>query len=342
MKRIADVLYSGNNRQLFERVNVTDLDAGARVIVPDTHAAILIKDGQMMDTLPAGPHNIFESRDGKKTGSINVEVIWISRTYKLKLNWGTASSFSFRDRETDESFSARAYGEYEVKIANPRKFYLELIGSEGSYTAEMLYDRLLGRLLSAIEPAIAREIGERSLTFETMTQNCDSIAAGIMPALSQMLEREYGLTLCSFVIRSIGIPEEDRARILAARRQAADEKKAERELSLREEREEKARLDAISDEERREARAWEREKYMRDKHSEDLAMELETSKAIGWRPQGGQAGRFCPDCGAQLAAGAKFCSGCGKPLASEKKKCPACGRELPPDSRFCFACGSKL
>ncbi len=50
---------------------------------------------------------------------------------------------------------------------------------------------------------------------------------------------------------------------------------------------------------------------------------------------------YCPNCGAQLPAGAKFCMSCGNPL-SVNKKCPKCGAELPAGAKFCLNCGEKV
>ncbi len=51
------------------------------------------------------------------------------------------------------------------------------------------------------------------------------------------------------------------------------------------------------------------------------------------------AGVTCPDCGAQLPAGAKFCGSCGKKLGAS---CPSCGADLMPGAKFCASCGARL
>jgi len=56
-------------------------------------------------------------------------------------------------------------------------------------------------------------------------------------------------------------------------------------------------------------------------------------------------GVICPACGESVAAG-RFCAQCGKELASESAKaaggfCPGCGSPLSADARFCAQCGRK-
>ena len=115
MKNSSILTYQGTNEELFVKLSTDGLDPDARVIVPETHNAILLKDGQMMDTLNSGSHNIFDPKS-KKTQGIFVEVIFMSKTAKLKVNWGTKTQFSFRDTETDVPIKVGAHGEFEVQI----------------------------------------------------------------------------------------------------------------------------------------------------------------------------------------------------------------------------------
>ena len=47
----------------------------------------------------------------------------------------------------------------------------------------------------------------------------------------------------------------------------------------------------------------------------------------------------CPSCGATTADGARFCPNCGAELAA---RCAACGEALPADAAFCPACGQAV
>jgi hypothetical protein len=49
----------------------------------------------------------------------------------------------------------------------------------------------------------------------------------------------------------------------------------------------------------------------------------------------------CPNCGAQVAAGAKFCAECGTKV-QRKQFCPECGVEAAPGAKFCAECGTRL
>ena len=58
----------------------------------------------------------------------------------------------------------------------------------------------------------------------------------------------------------------------------------------------------------------------------------------------------CPNCHAQVPAGAAFCDNCGTRLAATPRPpvagglttCPRCGHAVQPDDTFCGNCGSPL
>jgi len=49
--------------------------------------------------------------------------------------------------------------------------------------------------------------------------------------------------------------------------------------------------------------------------------------------------QVCPQCQAQVPAGAKFCNNCGAKLITV---CPKCGANVRPGSKFCSECGHAL
>jgi membrane protease subunit (stomatin/prohibitin family) len=57
-------------------------------------------------------------------------------------------------------------------------------------------------------------------------------------------------------------------------------------------------------------------------------------------PPAPAAGTVCSACGAQIAAGAKFCPECGAKQATESF-CTSCGKPIPAGTKFCPECGAK-
>lgn len=217
-KDLQVIKYEGDNTELFKRISADGLEPDARIVVPETHNAIFIKDGILMDTLQSGSYEIFEEKSKRKCKNVSVEVIYLSKTARLKVMWGTKTRFSFRDPETDVPVKVGAHGEFEVQISNPRKAYMVLIGAEDEYTVQDLKERLATRMLSKVEPAIAGAMRSGGLTFDRMSEHKDEIAQSVLPVLSKMFEEDYGLKMFSFTIASVVISDEDIAAIEDARK----------------------------------------------------------------------------------------------------------------------------
>ncbi len=269
------IKYEGDNSELFKRISADGLDADAKLVVPETHNAILIKDGVLMDTLNSGSYDIFEEKSRRRSKNVAVEVIFLSKTARLKVMWGTKTQFSFRDPETDVPIKVGAHGEFEVQISNPRKAYMVLIGAEKAFTVQDLKDRLTMRMLSKVEPAIAGAMRKGGLTFDRMSEHKDEIAQSVLPVLSGMFEEDYGLKMFSFTIANVVISDDDIAAI------------------------EQARLSGVKPAER--CPNCGAPCLAGDRFCSACGKEL-------------TAGKKCPACGKQNGEDAGYCSGCGAKL----------------------------
>ena len=324
------------NENLMYRIKATNLPKDTMLVVPETHSAILIKDGRLMDTLNGGKYPLFDAKSEKKSESISVEIIYLSKTVKLKANWGTKVQFQYRDSELDLPVRVGARGEFEVQISNPRKAYLELIGMDSEFVLDKLRERLATRMLSKVEPAISKVMIENNLPFERIGLYKEEISEAVFKRLVPMFEDEYGLKIFSFTFEDIFANEED-AQALEEERQRRKAKREQKD-EANEEKREKMEQDSID---------WDRTKYLLALKQSDYEKYLEVCKVIGWKPEPRTStphasGRFCSNCGTPYGAGDKFCPECGAPVGNTKKVCPKCGKEYPSTAKFCSECGQKL
>ena len=323
------------NNDLFIRKSCSDLDKNAQVIVEETHCAIMIKDGEMIDTLLGGKYPIFDKKDKDVS---RVDIIYMSKTAKLKAFWGTVNKLVLKDVQTNLTIEVGANGEYEVQILDPRKFYLELVGADKSFDLDKLKERLQGRILSEIEPLIAQTMREENLAYYDLSEKKNIIASKILPTISKMFEREYGLSLYSFVISKIFIPNEYIEKI-------------ENELEKRklEEKEEKSAKEYAQELERLSDKEFERNLLLKKLEDGNYEKYLEVCKIMGWETNGAKVGKsfrsacFCSDCGQQHGELDKFCPSCGKKLGDDTTiTCPKCKKLNSQESNFCGGCGAKL
>ena len=198
-----------------------------------------------------------------------------------------------------------ANGEYEVQVGDPRKFYLELVGADKNFNLEKLKDRLQGRILSEIEPVVAKVIREKNLKFHELGENKNIIAEEIFDVVCNMFERSYGLKLYSFVISKIFVADESIVKV----EKALKEKKME-------EREEQTAKDLASEIEKLGDKNFEKEIILKKLETANYEKYLEVCKLLGWEPKEKTDATFkyCPECGCKCESDSKFCTKCGKEL----------------------------
>lgn len=308
------------NNDLFVRKNLTELDKNAQVLVEETHNAILIKDGQLINTLPAGRYDIFDKHDKHV---LKVEVVYMSKTAKLKALWGTRNKMNMRDPITETRVEVGVNGEYEVQIKDPRKFYLELVGVDKSFTLDRLKERLLGRILDCIEPNVAKFMRELNLSYIDFAEHRIEIAKRIMPDIKEMFERDYGLNLFSFSISNVYIPNEYINEIEKIIKTNKMKKEMKEEIK-----ENLSEMERIAD---------------KNFDKAIIMKQYETRPEPKKEEKGAEPNKtFCPKCGNETKPGDAFCPKCGNKLQKPTVYCPGCGKANAGENAFCSGCGRKL
>ena len=322
-----------SNNVLFRKCRVRDYDAKTRIIVPDTHNAIIVNNGIALQTLTAGKYLLFDKKKGVLKDvdpqELEVEIIFVSKTAKLNILWGTETQYDMRDPITGASIKLGASGEFEVQISNPRKAYLELIGQDDTFDTEKLRKRLIGRLLAEVQYNISNVMKEKNLSYDRMGEILLPISNEILPHIANLFEKDYGLRVFSFTISRVILEDKEIEKIENA-------KAAHKEIEMHKaEKADKERLDNIN---------YQRQLDLKRLEREDYAKYLEVCKIVGW-PQGkkdSKSGDVCPNCGVKVEASAKFCPVCGLEFKVTKVKCPNCGKMISKDDMFCKHCGAKV
>lgn len=208
------VKFTGDNGELFVRESADSLHASAQVIVPETHTVLLIKDGVVSEALAPGRHDIFDTENGffrlkKDSDCATVDFVFISKSAKLPMLWGTATPIRTRDPITGVPVSVGVNGELEFRVKTPKQFYLELVGADTEYSVDKLKKRLLRRLISIIEPTIAQIMRDEKISYTEFAENKVRIAEKLEKSVGEVFAAEYGLELCSFIVGSAIISDSD-------------------------------------------------------------------------------------------------------------------------------------
>ncbi len=272
------ITFSGDNKSLFSRHKIESLTAKLTLLVPETHNAILIKDGQMLQTLSSGKYLVSKFVDVKNEFDSNLEVLFMSKTAKLNLLWGTAQKFLMYDANLQENYKVGMSGDYDVQIGDPRKCYLYLIGADNDLTTDDLQDRLQTTVVSVVENVVVEYVSSQEILFNQVTVKKREISSKVLTKLNQKLMGEYGIAVYSFNIANIIIDEADYAK-LSGNFKSGNKKPA----------------DVVI--------------------CPDCGEELSASAKFCYNC-GRRIGtvKVCPDCNTENSASAKFCQNCGKKI----------------------------
>lgn len=279
------ITFSGDNSQLFCRNKIVDPTvAKLTLIVPETHNAILIKDGQMLQTLSSGKYLIPKFIDLKTEVDCNIEVLFMSKTAKLKLLWGTPQMFLLNEPALGENYKVGMSGDFDVQIGDPRKCYLYLVGANENLTSDELQERLVLTVVSVLENETAEYVEQNQVKFNQLTVKKREISAKVLGKINQKLMSDYGIAVFTFNIANIVIDSEDYQRLIKVRSGQADfdEKPIEK---------------------------------MPTKFCPECGAEMKESAKFceNCGLKVGQS-NICKNCGVENSASAKFCINCGNKL----------------------------
>ena len=204
------IKFNGTNEKLFSRYVVEGVTPKTTLIVPETHNALVILNGEMLQTLSKGRYKLSQIVDVGKGEESSLEIIFVSKTAKLKLLWGTANKFTLVDPVLKRPYKLGMSGEFEVQVSDPRKCFLYLVGSEEMLTADALQDRLMSRLVAEIGDVLSKYVAENNLRFDQIFMKRQQVAEIALKQISAIFQRDYGIMVFSLNISNI-IFDEDMA-----------------------------------------------------------------------------------------------------------------------------------
>lgn len=332
------------------------ISKGSVLTVRDSQAAIFAHKGKMADVFLPGFYKldtdsvpILTTLMSWKYGFENPfrsDVYFVNTKQFTDFKWGTANPIIIRDRDYG-AIRVRGYGKYSFRVSDPYVFMQQLSGTNSTFLTQDITDYLKSIVVSGISDAI----GESKIPVLDLTGNLIELGDTVKLALGKTFE-EMGLELTRFVFENFSLPKEleeamDKNTTLGMMRGNMDVYT------------QMAQADALKEAAKNPGMAG-------------TAMGAGMGFGMGSMMSGMYAGaakpaeeriacpscgasvkkgaKFCPECGAKIAAtcpkcgaavkaGAKFCAECG---ASLLNKCPKCGAEVKAGAKFCPECGEKL
>ena len=321
-------------------MNGKEIMMGAQLTVRESQVAIFVNEGEIADIFEPGRYELQTSNMPILTAlkswkygfnsPFKSDVYFVNTKQFLDMKWGTSNPVMMRDAEFG-MIRLRAFGIYSFKVSEPKTFLQEVFGTSALFTVDGVEGQIKRTLVSGLSDAIA----ESKIPALDLAANYDELASFAMQAINPKLAA-LGLTLCSFVIENISLPEE-----------------VEKSMDKRTSMGVLGNLDQYAKYQAAEA--------MREAANNSagggmagmgvgmgagaamgqmFAQSLGNTAAPAAPAAAPAAGAVCTACGAQIPAGSKFCPECGA-KQSASAFCTACGAEIAPGSKFCPECGAK-
>ena len=318
-------------------MNGKEIMMGAQLTVRESQVAIFVNEGQLADIFEPGRYELQTSNMPIMTAlkswkygfksPFKADVYFINTKQFLDMKWGTSNPVMMRDAEFG-MIRLRAFGIYSFRVSDPEAFLKEVFGTSALFTVDGVEGQIKRTLVSGLSDAIA----ESKIPALDLAANYDELADFALKNINPKLA-PLGLTLCSFVIENISLPEEV-------------EKTMDKKTSMGV----LGNLDQYAKYQAAEA--------MREAANNEnggiagMGVGMGAGAAMGQMfaqslnpaaqqaPAAPAAGAVCTACGKAIPAGVKFCPECGAKQAASAF-CTNCGKEIPAGTKFCPECGAK-
>ncbi|MCQ2343723.1 MAG: SPFH domain-containing protein [Paludibacteraceae bacterium] len=207
-----------NNNEFVYKFPSDDLRMGSQLVVYTAQTAFFVKGGQICDEFKAGTYTISSENIPILNKILNVpfgtkspfqaEVWFINQIAKLDLKWGTFQPIQIEDPKYGIIVPVRAFGQYGVKIINPRLFLESLIGNMTSFTSENIDQYFKGKLVSHLSELVATKITNESISILDINTHLLDMSLFVERQLNDVFQK-YGIGLVDFSIMSINVPQDD-------------------------------------------------------------------------------------------------------------------------------------
>ncbi len=187
-----------------------EIKYGAKLTVREGQAAVLVHEGQLADVFHPGLYQLETNNmpimttlqywDHGFESPFKSEVYFVNTTRFQDLKWGTKNPIICRDPEFGP-VRIRAYGTYEIRVADPALFLQEIVGTDGEFTMDEISFQIRNIITTHFSAAIASS-GIPVLDMAANTLDVAKVLARkIAPALA-----EYGLEMPNLYIENISLP----------------------------------------------------------------------------------------------------------------------------------------
>ena len=218
---IAQVItFEGSPDQLVWKSPVEDFNTMSVLVVPETHVALLVVNGNACDLFPAGRHTLETPNIPLVKRIINIptngktsfpcKVFYINKVHQMDLTWGIPGEITLNDPLYDIFLHVGMCGNMNFRINDEgaRQFMLKLVGFRDNFDAEEMVSKFRGIIKQYVKSAISKIMNIGKVSYFDMNENLFEISEVVKEQLIPIF-LDYGIDVLQFNIESITVPDED-------------------------------------------------------------------------------------------------------------------------------------
>ncbi|GAB4541052.1 MAG: SPFH domain-containing protein [Ruegeria sp.] len=187
-----------------------EIKYGAKLTVREGQAAVFVHEGQLADVFTPGLYMLetnnmpimttLQHWDHGFQSPFKSEIYFVNTTRFNDLKWGTKNPIMLRDPEFGPT-RIRAYGTYTIRVKDPARFLVEIVGTDGEFTM----DEISFQIRNIIVQEFSRVIAGSGIPVLDMAANTADLGKLIAAEVSPVLDG-YGLEMPEFYIENISLP----------------------------------------------------------------------------------------------------------------------------------------
>jgi len=189
-----------------------EIQNGGKLTVRDSQAAVFVNEGKVADEFAPGLYTLntqtlpvltyLKNWDKAFQSPFKSDVYFFSTRIQTDQHWGTQNPITIRDKEFG-AIRLRGFGIYSYHLNVAKTFYNKISGTRDLYRVADLEGQLRNTIIAKITDAFAAS----QVPFLDMAANQGALAGKISEQLKPGFA-DYGLTLDSFVVENLSLPDE--------------------------------------------------------------------------------------------------------------------------------------
>ncbi len=189
-----------------------EIQNGGKLTVRDSQMAIFVNEGKTADVFGPGLYTLnthtlpiltyLQNWDKAFQSPFKSDVYFYSTRQQVNQRWGTANPITIRDKDFG-MVRLRGFGIYAWHVGDPKAFYTKVSGTRDTYRVEEIEGQLRNTIIGRVTDTFAQS----NVPFLDMAANQVDLAKKIMEFLKPSFA-DLGLTLDSFVVENLSLPEE--------------------------------------------------------------------------------------------------------------------------------------